>query len=587
MVHRIRDGLPVVPASRGLATAKTSYFAIIFSRDQILLPLFDNQSTLTCSWPVSPVHLRSLYAHSDIPLFFALNLSKLYFTRMLIASHLQHPFFFRYRGHWAILIMTSVQNSTFASLHTLLESYDQVLTPTPLLNVVDSLADTASATPAEIRLFLCLLAAYPIAFAWRSLPTSGNGLVRHIFSVIVGTWMLQFINGYQAIINIASCLFCYALMYVLGPYSARTVSIVAMMILASGHLYRQITDYLGWTLDWTLVAMITTQKIMGLAYNVQDGADPNATAEQKARSVEKLPGIIQFLSFILFPANVPIGPSFEFADYIAFANGTLTSPPPFLPALWRLAQGLFYFVAFTAINMKYPCAALLKNDDFVSSNSFATRYVVIWIALVGVRFKYYFGWKIAEGAACMSGLGYNGIDKTTGKHQWDRVENINAVKYETSQSLRTSSQNWNKTTNLWLRRYVYDRAPSSVNLYFTYLVSAFWHGFYPGYYMFFLCVAAATVVHRQIRRTIRPRFMLEDGKTPGPYKGLYDILSMIATSVTLNYFIISFVMLAFDHSVAAFRGFSFFGHWILFVTLIVFNSGIITPPKKKLPAKSQ
>lgn len=399
--------------------------------------------------------------------------------------------------------------------------------------------------------------------------------------------MLQFINGYQAILNVSTCLFCYFLMSILGPHSARTVSFAAMAILAAGHLYRQITDYLGWSLDWTLVAMVTTQKIMGLAYNVQDGADENATPEQKARSVQRLPSVLEFLSFILFPANVAIGPAFEYADYAAFASGALVSPAPYVPGLWRLVQGLFFFVAHTAIAMKFPCATLLTSKDFFSTGNQMSRYAQIWVGLVGVRFKYYFGWKIAEGSACMSGLGYNGIDKTTGQHMWNRVENINVWAYETSQSLRTSSQNWNKTTNLWLRRYVYDRAPPSVSLYFTYLVSAFWHGFYPGYYMFFLSVAAATMVHRQVRRTIRPRFMKEDGKSPGPYKGLYDVLSAIATSMTLNYFIMSFVMLAADLSIAAFRGFNFYGHWALLASLVVFNSGIIRPPKKKVVAKTE
>lgn len=464
---------------------------------------------------------------------------------------------------------------------------DQILTPTPLLSAVDTLAETAAASPAEIRLFLCLLFAYPVALTWRAMPSGPSGLYRDIFSVAVGGWMLQFVNGYQSLLNIGSCLICYSLMTILGPRSARTVSFAAMAILAAGHLYRQITDYLGWTLDWTLIAMITTQKIMGLAYNVQDGVDPNATAEQKSRSVEKLPSTLQFFSFILFPANVAIGPSFEYADYRAFAEGRKISPPPYVPGLWRLFEGLFFFVACTAIAAKFPCATLLSSDEFFNKGNSLTRYAIIWTALLGVRFKYYFGWKIAEGSACMSGLGYNGIDKATGASRWDRVENIDVVKYEMSQSLRTSSQNWNKTTNLWLRRYVYDRAPSSVNLYFTYLVSAFWHGFYPGYYMFFLSVAAATVVHRQVRRTIRPRFMAADGKTPGPYKLLYDVFSAVATSVTLNYFIMSFVMLSFDLSVGAFKGFGFYGHWVLLVSLIVFNSGLIRPPSKKVATKTE
>lgn len=465
-------------------------------------------------------------------------------------------------------------------------SVDQALTPSVVLDTVDSLAATAAVSPTEIRLFLCLLAAYPLALTWRALP--GGASVRHVFSVVVGFWMLQFINGYQWILNIASVTVCYMFMHILGPRSARFVSMLAMGMLAGGHLYRQITDYLGWTLDWTLVAMVTTQKVMGVAYNIQDGANPNATEEQKSRSVAKVPSPLEFYSFILFPANVTIGPSFEYADYIAFANGSLKAPAPYLPGIYRLVQGLFFFIAHMGINTKFAVVPMLSDKSFPESASLIVRYGKVWIGLLSHRFKYYFGWKIAEGAACMSGLGYSGVDKTTGKHKWDRVENIDVWGYEASQSLRQSSHCWNKTTNLWLRRYVYDRSPPAVSLYFTYLVSAFWHGFYPGYYMFFLSIAVCSTVHRQIRRTIRPRFMMADGKTPGPLKPLYDVLSVIATSATVNYFIMSFVVLALDLSVTAFRAFGFVGHYGLIVAVLLFNSGLIrAPPKPKPAAKTQ
>lgn len=475
--------------------------------------------------------------------------------------------------------------STVNYLADLARPYDQVLTPPTLLNAVDRLAVIGAVSPSEVRVFLCLLAAYPLALIWRSLP---RGNTRHLYSMLVGGWMLQFVNGYQALLNLGNILFCYLLMHLCGPRCAVTVSVAAMSMLAAGHIYRQVTDYLGWTLDWTLIAMVTTQKVMGLAYNIQDAHDTSATEQQKLRSVERIPTLLEYLSFMLFPGNITIGPAFEYADYKAFAEGTLTSPPPFAASVSKLLQGMFYFAAHTAINMKFPCGTLLTSQEFFNTGTWLYRYGVIWVALVGVRFKYYFGWKIAEGAACMGGIGYNGIDKTNGKHKWDRVENISVIKYELSESLRNSSQCWNKTTNLWLRRYVYDRAPSSINLYFTYLVSAFWHGFYPGYYMFFLSCAAATNVHRQVRRKIRPRFLLKDGKSPGNFKWLYDICSALATNITLNYFIMSFVTLAFDRALFAFRGFNFFGHYILAFSLMLFNSPLIkAPPKSKPTTKKE
>jgi lysophospholipid acyltransferase len=465
-------------------------------------------------------------------------------------------------------------------------SLEQVATPAFVLTGVDTLAGIASVSTAEVRLFLCLITAYPLALTWRALPGGKNA--RHVFSVVIGLWMLLFVNGSQAMFNLAAVTLCYLVMWIAGPNSARLVSALAISILAGGHLYRQISDYLGWTLDWTLIAMITTQKVMGLAYNVQDGQDPNATKEQKSLAVSKLPSLLEYYSFILFPANLTIGPAFEYSDYMAFADGSLKSPAPYLPGLSRLTQGLFYFVAHTAISLSYPCAVMLADKTFFTTGNIFTRYFAVWIGLVGVRFKYYFGWKIAEGAACMSGLGYNGVDKTTGAHKWNRVENVCVIKYETSQSLRESSQNWNKTTNLWLRRYVYDRTPASISLYATYIFSAFWHGFYPGYYLFFCTVAVCAGVHRNIRRSIRPRFMAADGVSPGPFKRLYDLASAIATSMTVNYFIMSFTVLAWGLSLDAFRGFGFFGHWILAAALVIFKTGLIRAPAKiKLTQKTQ
>lgn len=43
-------------------------------------------------------------------------------------------------------------------------------------------------------------------------------------------------------------------------------------------------------------------------------------------------------------------------------------------------------------------------------------------------------------------------------------------------------------------------------------MSAFWHGFYSGYYTFFLPTAALTVAARELRRIVRP-FFCKDEKT--------------------------------------------------------------------------
>jgi len=56
---------------------------------------------------------------------------------------------------------------------------------------------------------------------------------------------------------------------------------------------------------------------------------------------------------------------------------------------------------------------------------------------------------------------------------------------------------WNKMTSLWLRYVVYERCRST---FAVFLFSAFWHGFYPGYYLTFLggaiCIHAGRLASR-------------------------------------------------------------------------------------------
>ena len=60
-----------------------------------------------------------------------------------------------------------------------------------------------------------------------------------------------------------------------------------------------------------------------------------------------------------------------------------------------------------------------------------------------------------------------------------------------------------------VRYYVYFRLPEGqIRTYGTYFVSAFWHGFYPGYYSFFIYAALLTETARQARRVLRPYFIV-------------------------------------------------------------------------------
>merc|ERR1711865_560100 len=129
---------------------------------------------------------------------------------------------------------------------------------------------------------------------------------------------------------------------------------------------------------------------------------------------------------------------------------------------------------------------VLINDEMLAK-PFYLRFGYAWLALFFVRYKYYFAWINAEGAQNVWYAGFEGFHQETGEPLgWEVSNNIDVVAFETAPNLKTLSAAWNKKTANWLSKYVYIRTGGSLAT--TYGMSAFWHGFYPGYYLFFLSI---------------------------------------------------------------------------------------------------
>ena len=83
------------------------------------------------------------------------------------------------------------------------------------------------------------------------------------------------------------------------------------------------------------------------------------------------------------------------------------------------------------------------------------------LVMAGIRFKYYFAWKLSEGSCVLAGFGFerieNGIARFGGS-----ASSMDVVGFETAQSIRDQSRCWNKGTQTWLERYIYLRLPRKV-----------------------------------------------------------------------------------------------------------------------------
>ena len=93
-----------------------------------------------------------------------------------------------------------------------------------------------------------------------------------------------------------------------------------------------------------------------------------------------------------------------------------------------------------------------------------------------------------------SGLSFNGYDKETKKPKFDRVQCAILWNLEVSYTVKDFLGSWNMSVPKWIKYYVFLRMlpndkRQSINFkaaFTSFMVSAVWHGFYPGFYMFFL-----------------------------------------------------------------------------------------------------
>jgi lysophospholipid acyltransferase len=203
------------------------------------------------------------------------------------------------------------------------------------------------------------------------------------------------------------------------------------------------------------------------------------------------------------------GPAFDYVEYTKYISTAMFDLPPGTdpakapprrkqrriprsgtPAMIKMATGLAWIFMYLKLSAIFTVDRLL-SDEYLEYG-FLRRVWVLHLFGFSARTKYYGVWALTEGACILSGIGYAGFDVKTGRAVWDRVVNVKPVDLEMAQNTRAYLAAWNINTNNWLRNYVYLRVtpkgkkPGFRASLATFGTSAFWHGFYPGYYFAFV-----------------------------------------------------------------------------------------------------
>ena len=123
------------------------------------------------------------------------------------------------------------------------------------------------------------------------------------------------------------------------------------------------------------------------------------------------------------------------------------------------------------------------------------------------RYFYYATFFFETGSFIATGIGYNGAEMKDDKiveHKWDRVRGLLWWEAETANNVNSFMRAWNHRVHLWIKFYLAERLvgkdgkPAAWQYVVIYCVSAFWHGFYPFYYVSFSHIATAAFAHKSV-----------------------------------------------------------------------------------------
>ncbi|OWZ07682.1 Lysophospholipid acyltransferase [Phytophthora megakarya] len=461
---------------------------------------------------------------------------------------------------------------------------------TMLNEQLDQLSGLVGVPLDQLRFVVCLLTAYPLAIVVRKFPST---TAKHWLHICIGISIAQFVYGAGWLHSLLSSLITYALVCILPPkHTPFVVFLTNMMYVAALHIHRMRVNYMGWSMDSTASQMLLLIKLTSFAFNYHDGVVASATTvkdgdsehtkkikqSRKQLAIPEIPSLLEFLGFVYCFTTFLAGPAFEYKEYsdaiyqtrFVDKTGVRRNVSPTRAALSNLVLGLGLMGLLVQFGALADLKEILSDED----QSMLTKWGRLFVALFLTRAKYYVAWKLAEGATVLTGTGFEGFDEQNNPKGWGGVSNVDILGFELGANVREISRAWNKGTQNWLERYVYTRTDNS--LLATYLVSALWHGFYPGYYLFFLTVPLATSVNRLARRHVRP-YVVGSGIKP-----LYDLVGMVCTAMVVNYLAVSFVVLSWEEAVAGFRSMRFAGHVGLVVCYLLLT---FVPIKKTTNTK--
>lgn len=346
---------------------------------------------------------------------------------------------------------------------------------------MQALAQTVGIPYDDFKCLFCIVVQIPLSYLYRKLPavTDSNLFWRKMFGVAVAFFTnLYCFGGWGLTVLFLSTLLSYALaMQATTKRRAFQLSFVSFSFLCLANLIRLVVDYEGNSNNVSLLFMILTPRIIYFIWTV--------CRKHEDKHPEQIPSLTDYLCYLYNYLGGMVGPVYSYEEWDHFIRQTFPESAINVPELLRAVRDVVLCFALYALGPILFDSSLLEKPRFRELNV-VLQVGVITIEAVILRARYVIAWRLESIQVILANV------RDSESQYREHVQTISVQNVELENSTKIRIDNWNISIQKWLKNCIYLPSKDTLRLssrqasMLTFVVSAFWHGFYPTYYFSFV-----------------------------------------------------------------------------------------------------
>lgn len=435
----------------------------------------------------------------------------------------------------------------------------------------------------QLYYIVCLLLCIPLSYNYRLLP--GIRHVIHLYSIITIMLLCSLVFSRLSILySLIPSVLVWGIGYcvhrnleikrVYGTGICVFVWSMLFVYLSYFHINRMYLYWMQATIDETTVQMIITMKLTTFI------TDYTTHTSENPENPKDYPELLHFLGFMYFIPSYFVGPTLTLDEYTSYVDHLERVNPNDASSEDTKCQLHLLSTKTTVLLLCAMLGLMMFSPFYMTTSAFAAykfldKLKYLFISMLLVRCKYYFAWSLAE-------MSY--IISSCSQFVSHKGRNVHILDVELPHNTHQILNSWNICTNMWLKTTVYEKVKpaygSTTAIIATNVVSAFWHGFYPGYYITFLFGGFSTMLGRMWRRNISHGIF---GATQNELvTKLYNYAKIPMMLSLVNFFGLPFQIYSLYYIVDAYNALRWYGLFVCIIGFVVaYSAQFVTRNARK------